>query len=117
MAREEAIEILKGYKLRFEQSCSNQLEEDIKAFDMAIEALQELPKRRKEAKRWRRKALKEKPVVRCKECKHRYGYECPMYHEEWFTIDEGDDCYDDDFRVIDKTQDDGFCYCGERNES
>ena len=55
-------------------------------------------------------------VVRCKECKHRYEVECPMYHEEWFTIDEGDGWYDDDFRVIDETQDDGFCYQGEREE-
>jgi hypothetical protein len=39
-----------------------------------------------------------------------------MYHEEWFTIDEGDGWYDDDFRVIDETQDDGFCYQGEREE-
>lgn len=51
-------------------------------------------------------------VVRCKECKHRYGYECPMYYVEWFTID----WYDRDFRVIDDTQDEGFCHCGERSE-
>lgn len=51
-------------------------------------------------------------VVRCKECKHRYSCNCPMYYEERFTIDE----YDSDFRVIDDTQDDGFCDCGEREE-
>lgn len=55
-------------------------------------------------------------VVRCKECKHRHGYECPMYREEWFNIDEGDGWYDSDFRIIDETQDDGFCYCGEREK-
>lgn len=51
-------------------------------------------------------------VVRCKECKHRHRFDCPMYAEEWFTVD----LYDRDFRVIDETQDDGFCYCGERED-
>jgi len=62
-------------------------------------------------------ALEQKPVVRCKECKHRYDFNCPMYYEEWFTIDEGDGYYDSDFHVIDETQDDGFCYQGEREEA
>lgn len=56
-------------------------------------------------------------VVRCGECKHRYGDDCPMYYEEWFTIDEGDGFCDSDFYIIDETQDDGFCYCGERGET
>ena len=55
-------------------------------------------------------------VVRCKDCRYRYDVTCPMYYEEWFTIDEGDGWYDRDFRIIDDTQDDGFCYCGEREE-
>jgi len=33
------MEILKVYKQRLENSCSNQLDEDIKAFDLAIAAL------------------------------------------------------------------------------
>ena len=36
----EAIEILKAYKQRLENSCSNQLDEDIKAFDLALKALE-----------------------------------------------------------------------------
>ena len=40
MNNEEAIEILKGYKQRLEASCSNQLEEDKEAFDLAIKALE-----------------------------------------------------------------------------
>lgn len=40
---EEAIEILKGYKQRLENSCSNVLDEDIKALDLAIKALEERP--------------------------------------------------------------------------
>lgn len=59
---------------------------------------------------WKEKA----EIVRCKDCMHRHEYECPMYHEEWFTIDEGDGYVDDDYNVIDKTYDDGFCQYGER---
>ena len=55
-------------------------------------------------------------VVRCTDCRYRYDVTCPMYYEEWFTIDEGDGWCDRDFRIIDDTQDDGFCYCGERGE-
>lgn len=55
-------------------------------------------------------------VVRCKECKHRHDVNCPMYYEEWFNIDEGDGYYDSDFRIVDVTEDDGFCDCGERGE-
>lgn len=39
MTNKEAIEILKAYKQRLENSCSNQLDKDIKAFDIAIGAL------------------------------------------------------------------------------
>ena len=56
------------------------------------------------------------PVVRCTNCRYRYDVICPMYREEWYTIDEGDGWYDSDFRIIDETQDDGFCDCGERGE-
>lgn len=55
-------------------------------------------------------------VVRCKDCKHRHSFDCPMYDEQWFTIDEGDGYYDSDFRIVDVTEDDGFCDCGERGE-
>jgi len=53
------------------------------------------------------------PIVRCKECKNRYTFDCPMYAEEWFDIDE----YDSDFRVIDDTEDDGFCYIGQKERN
>lgn len=39
MTNEEAIEIIKVYKHKLEKSPSNQLEEDIKAFKLAIDAL------------------------------------------------------------------------------
>ena len=48
-------------------------------------------------------------LVRCKDCKHQHTNCCPMYHEEWYEIDEGDGYVDNDFRVHDYSQDDGFC--------
>lgn len=55
-------------------------------------------------------------LVRCKDCKNRESYACPMFFEEWFTIDEGDGCVDDDYRVYDYTVSDGYCHRGERRE-
>lgn len=52
------------------------------------------------------------PVVRCKECKHRCTYKCPMYHTETCLDDlDGFDDYN-----VDRTDDDGFCHLGERWE-
>jgi len=56
MTREEAIKILTGMQTQLWD-----VREIDEALDMAIEALQELPKRRKEVKRWKRKALKAEP--------------------------------------------------------
>lgn len=39
----QAIDILKAYKERLENSCSNQLDDDIKAFNLAIKALKLYP--------------------------------------------------------------------------
>ncbi len=39
MTLQYAKEILEGYKQRLTESCSNQLDKDIKAFDLAIKAL------------------------------------------------------------------------------
>lgn len=50
------------------------------------------------------------PVVRCKDCKHRGGYHCPMYHTET-SLDDLDGF--DDYNV-DKTDGDGFCHRGEK---
>ena len=52
------------------------------------------------------------PVVRCKDCKHRGGYNCPMYHTET-SLDDLDGF--DDYNV-DRTDSDGFCHRGERRE-
>lgn len=51
--------------------------------------------------------IEAKPVVRCKDCKHR-GMEgaCPMCHDE-YDVDEG-------WYTIDNAKDDGFCDRGER---
>ena len=40
MTNEKAVEILKAYKQKLEVSCSNQLYEDIEAFDIAIQAIE-----------------------------------------------------------------------------
>ena len=53
------------------------------------------------------------PVVRCRECKHRGGYHCPMYHTETCLDDlDGFDDYS-----VDKTDGDGFCERGERADN
>ena len=54
------------------------------------------------------------PIVRCKDCRWRREEKRPMYHEEWFTIDEGDGFADDDYEITDNTEDSGFCHKGER---
>lgn len=43
MTKEEAKEILQEYRNKLSNSVSNQLDEDIKAFDMAIKALKQEP--------------------------------------------------------------------------
>lgn len=52
---------------------------------------------------------KKDKLVRCKDCNNRHTDDCPMYHEEWYEIDEGDGYVDNDFTVHDYSQDDGFC--------
>ena len=53
------------------------------------------------------------PVVRCRECKHRYTENCPMYfHDSYWH--EGYEEYVDDY--TDHTEDDYFCPKGERKE-
>lgn len=42
MTREEAIEVIKAYRDKLTHSASNQLDGDIEAFNMAIEALEQL---------------------------------------------------------------------------
>lgn len=51
-------------------------------------------------------------VVRCKRCKHRGFYECPMYHEEWYDYDD-DGYLETGVYVRDYTEDNGFCHKGE----
>jgi hypothetical protein len=40
MTKQEALEIIKGYKQRLDESCSNQLDKDKEAFALAIKALE-----------------------------------------------------------------------------
>ena len=54
-------------------------------------------------------------VVRCKDCKHRYGDECPMMHVEWVECEEDGFIEMDDI-VYDNTDDDGYCSFGERED-
>ena len=51
--------------------------------------------------------------VRCKECKHRGDYGCPMYHEEYIEWDD-DEYHESEIICYDRTRDDGFCDLGER---
>lgn len=52
-------------------------------------------------------------VVRCKDCKHRGDYGCPMYHEEYIEWDD-DGYHESEIVEHDRTRDDGFCDLGER---
>lgn len=55
-------------------------------------------------------------VARCKDCKHRGDYGCPMYHEEYIEWD--DDGYrESEIVEHDRTRDDGFCDLGERKDN
>lgn len=55
-------------------------------------------------------------VVRCKDCKHRGDFGCPMYHEE--DIEWDDDGYTECEVIIhDYSRDDAFCSDGERSET
>lgn len=69
-------------------------------FDAVEDALQDAP------------TIDAVPVIRCKDCKHRGGYHCPMYHTETSLDDlDGFDDY-----TVDRTDGDGFCHRGERRE-
>lgn len=121
MTREEAIKILKAIRV-YECYPKSASEETKEAIDMAIDALSaeavHKPDYSYEADMVRR--LKEAlsaevvEVVRCGECKNRGSDACPMFFEEWFTIDEGDGYVDDDYRIHDHTESDGYCHWGER---
>lgn len=53
------------------------------------------------------------PVVRCRECKHRYTENCPMYFHASYWHEGYEEYVDDD---TDHTEDDYFCHEGERKE-
>ena len=53
------------------------------------------------------------PVVRCRECKHRYTENCPMYFHDFYWLEGYGEYVDDD---TDPTEDDYFCPKGERKE-
>ena len=53
------------------------------------------------------------PVVRCRECKHRYTENCPMYFHDFYWLEGYGEYVDDD---TDHTEDDYFCQKGERKE-
>ena len=119
MTREEAINILAGLYVVNISGNEHFAEQRNEAIDMAIEALQA------EAVEYETIATINEPisiqsnyvyVVRCKDCRHRHDDNCPMYYMEWFTVDEGDGFYSDDYNIIDKTKDDGYCSFGELAE-
>ena len=49
-------------------------------------------------------------VVRCRDCKHRGGYHCPMFYEELWSYDEDSSKWIE----YDKTVDNGYCERGEK---
>ena len=53
------------------------------------------------------------PVVRCRECKHRYTENCPMHFHDFYWLEGYGEYVDDD---TDHTEDDYFCPKGERKE-
>lgn len=53
------------------------------------------------------------PVIRCRECKHRYTEKCPMHFHDSYWHDGYFDYIDYD---TDNTEDDYFCPKGERKE-
>ena len=55
-------------------------------------------------------------VVRCKDCKHRGDFGCPMYHEEDIKWDNYGytECK---VTIHDYSRDDDFCSYGERSET
>ena len=53
------------------------------------------------------------PVVRCRECIHRYTEDCPMYFHSSYWHEGYEEYVDDD---TDHTEDDYFCQEGERKE-
>ena len=53
------------------------------------------------------------PVVRCRECKHRYTEDCPMYFHASYWHEGYEEYVDDD---TDHTEDDYFCQEGELEE-
>lgn len=61
MTREESIKVLQRmkypYKCNKRKMIISNVDRDNEALEMAINALEELPKRRKEVKRWKRKVL------------------------------------------------------------
>lgn len=50
------------------------------------------------------------PVVRCKDCKWRGGYHCPMFSEELESYDEDSS----EWIEYDETVDNGYCERGEK---
>lgn len=53
------------------------------------------------------------PVVRCKDCKFQHTLECPMnYQVDTWDEDDGYDWY----MATNASNDDGYCWCGERRE-
>ena len=46
-------------------------------------------------------------VVRCRYCKKRFTYDCPMFHIELLTYE------DDHWQQTDLTEDNGYCHYGE----
>ena len=94
MTRSEAIKVLRTESVELGGNAVSVCR-FLEALDMAIKALDAVP------------------VVRCRECKHRYTENCPMYFHASYWHEGYEEYVDDD---TDHTEDNYFCPEGERKE-
>lgn len=91
MTREEAKEVIKAYHDKLTNSVSNQLDGDIKAFEMAIQALSSWEKYsdklwKKAYERGKAEALSQNLISPCDVCRYEYDdccEECPAMPQRW----------------------------------
>lgn len=97
----DADELLKIYKKWIPQLSSKEDEGDRRGVETCIAVLEDMP------------TVDAVPVVRCRECIHRYTEDCPMYFHSSYWHEGYEEYVDDD---TDHTEDDYFCPKGKRRE-
>lgn len=97
----DADKLLEIYKKWIPQISSKEDEGDRRGVETCIAVLEDM------------QTMDAVPVVRCRECKHRYTENCPMYFHASYWHEGYEEYVDDD---TDHTEDDYFCQEGERKE-